>query len=228
MLDYPMYPAAMAARLTGLSAARVRRWLKGYDYSYTSSGGEVLHGHSEPVVSRGEYAQGTYASFLNLVDLLFVKRFLDHGVSLQKLRLALQEAQEILGERHFARKTFFTAGQSVYLRVRDEGDAILELLSGGQWVIPEVILSLAHQVEFDRVTGFAERWYPLGPEAQVLVDPRIAFGQPSLIGHGIQTANIYDLFLGEGRNARRVARWMHLDVPEVVAAVTFEEQLAAA
>jgi len=90
-LDRPSYPAAEAGRLVGLAAGRVRRWLKGYGYNY----GDSLR-HQPPVVQRNE-PTGSYASFLDLVDLLFVKRFLDHGVSLQRVRRALDEAREILG-----------------------------------------------------------------------------------------------------------------------------------
>jgi len=34
LLDEPMYAAAEAGRLVGLSATRVRRWLRGYSYDY--------------------------------------------------------------------------------------------------------------------------------------------------------------------------------------------------
>jgi len=206
----------------GLTAPRVRRWLQGYGYSY---GGTVRH---LPPVLHGGRANGTsYASFLDLVDLLFVKRFLDDGFSLQKVRRALEEAHEILGTRHFARQKFFADGSSIYLQVRDRGKAIVELLSGGQWVIAPVIRQLARQIDFESTEGLARRWYPLGREKPVVLDPFVSFGAPSIAGRGVKTANVHDLFVAENESLASVRAWWDLTDSEIEAAVEFEVGLAA-
>ncbi|MCB2204811.1 hypothetical protein KQI65_08675 [bacterium] len=222
VLDVPAYPAAEAARLIGLKADRVRRWLKGYTYA--------LHArqvHQNPVVSGSQASETSYASFLDLIDLLFVKQFLDHGISLQRIRKALDEASHILETRHFARQSFFTDGKDLYLQVKDQGDAILELLSGGQWVIPEIITELAQQIEFGEHLGLARKWYPLGGDRSIVIDPSVAYGRPSIVGKGVMTANVYDFYLAEGREIRPTCRWLDLTQKQVQDAVQFEESLAA-
>lgn len=219
--DRPMYPAAEAGRLVGLTPSRVRRWLKGY--SYRSDQGRH---QQEPVLRRRGTKGTSYASFLDLIDLLFVKRFVDHGLSLQKLRRALDEAATILGESHFARKTFFTDGNNVYLKVREEADDLLELLSGGQWVIAPIIRDLAAQIDFDRPSGLARRWYPPGADRRVVLDPEVSFGAPTLVRRGVQTAVVADLFEGEGENVRVVSEWMDLEEDEVLAAVEFQKRVS--
>jgi uncharacterized protein (DUF433 family) len=169
-----------------------------------------------------------YASFYDLIDLLFVKKFLDYGVSLQRIRKALKEAEELIGGHHFAQRSFFTDGRNIYLKVKNDADALLELLSGGQWVIAPIIRQLAHRIDFDQPTGLAQRWYPLGPKGLIVLDPRISFGKPTLRGRGIATANVYDLFLGENESIGRVCSWMNLKNKEVEAAIKFERFLAAA
>lgn len=226
-LDIPIYPAAEAGRLTALSATRVRRWLQGYEYRYAPPGGEESVRQQKPVVHRRGTAGTTYASFLDLIDLLFVKQFLNHGASLQKVRKALQEATEVLGTDHFARETFFTDGRKIYLQMKASGDAILELLSGGQWVIAPVIQELAERIEFHKPTGLARRWYPLGRDGLVVLDPLISFGRPAIVGRGIPTATVYDFYLGENRNPRSVRSWMGINRDEARAAIKFEESLAA-
>lgn len=221
-LDEPTYPATDAGRFIGLKPDRVRRWLKGYSYEYHSQ--FISQG---PVITGSSAGDTSYASFLDLVDLLFVKRFLDHGISLQKLRKALDEATRILDTRHFARQSFFTDGRAIFLQVKEQGGAMLELLSGGQWVISEIIAELAYQIEFDRRLGLASRWFPLGPEGLVVLDPMIAFGRPSVVGKGVMTANVYDFFVAEGRHVRATCRWLDLTQREVQDAVRFEESLAA-
>ena len=221
-LDRPSYPAAEAGRLVGLSAARVRRWLSGYRYTL----GDSMR-YQRPVVRRDATDTTSYASFLNLVDLLFVKRFLDYGLSLQKIRRVLDEARDVLGTSHFARQTFFTDGRSVYLKFRDRGGAILELISGGQWVIAPIIQQLARQIDFESSGGFARRWYPLGRDRPVILDPFVSFGAPSIVGRGVKTANVYDLFVAESEEVAAVRTWWDLSDAEIEAAVEFERGLAA-
>jgi uncharacterized protein (DUF433 family)/DNA-binding transcriptional MerR regulator len=222
VLDAPAYPAAEAARFIGLKPDRVRRWLKGYSYSY-----HARQIHQSPVVSGSQAGETRYASFLDLIDLLFVKQFLDHGISLQKVRKALDEASSILATRHFARQSFFTDGKDLYLKVKDQGDAILELLSGGQWVIPEIITDLAHQIEFGAHLGLAKRWYPLGADRSIVLDPTVAYGRPSIVGKGVMTANVFDFYIAEGRQIRPTCRWLDLTQQQVLDAIRFEESIAA-
>lgn len=222
-LSRPAYSVAEASRLVGLTAGRVRRWIRGYQYTY----GDAVR--SQLPVVQGHPVPSSYASFLSLVDLLFVKRFLDHGLSLQKVRQALDEAREILGSIHFARETFFTASGTIFLQLQDgdRGDAILELMSGGQWVIAPVIRELAQQIEFDSPEGLACRWYPLGRNKPIVLDPMVAYGAPSIAGRGVKTINVHDLFVAEDERLPSVRAWWDLTDAEIQAAVDFERQLAA-
>ena len=203
-LDRPSYPAAEAGRLAGLTASRVRRWLAGYGYSY----GDAVR-HQPPVLRRGGTAS-SYASFLDLVDLLFVKRFLDHGVSLQKVRRALDEAHELLGTSHFVRQPFFTDGANIYL----------------ERVIAPVIRQLATEIDFGSPEGLARRWFPLGRNKPVVLDPFVSFGAPTVVGHGVKTANVHDLFVAENEKLAAVCAWWDLTERQAEAAVEFERRLA--
>ena len=226
--DVPTYTAAETGRLVGLQPSRVRRWLRGYEYDIaereTSTTRRV---RQVPVIHRGD-TDAPFASFLDLVDLLFVKKFLEAGVSLQKLRRAMEEADKLIGGHHFAQRSFFTDGHNIYIEVRGRGDALLELLTGGQWVIASVIRHLATEIKFHEATGFAERWFPLGPDASVVVDPRVSFGAPTILGRGIETANVYDLYLAEDERTDAVASWLSIEPKEVQDAVAFESRLKAA
>lgn len=220
--DRAAYPAAEAGRLVGLAPERVRRWLRGYDYTYASK-----RRHQPAVLRRKRSEHRTHASFLDLVDLLFVKRFVDYGLSLQRVRRALDEACDILGTDHFARRSFFTDGRDIYLQVKEKGEDLLQLLSGGQWVIAPIIQQLAEQIEFDDPTGLARRWYPLGPNGLIVLDPLVSFGRPTVAGRGIATANVFDLYKGEMERLEPVQEWLGLHRDEVLAAVRFEQRLAA-
>lgn len=225
----PMYNPTLVGRLVGLTTGRVKRWLEGYNYTYEVGPIKQLReGHKEPIITRTETNFPNYATFLDLIDLLFVKRFLDYGISLQRIRKALDEVKKIIGEDHFAQRNFFTDGRKIYLQTRNEADALLELLSGGQWVIAPIIKELAHQIKFDEPTGFAMQWYPLGIEGKIVLDPKISFGEPTIVNKGISTANIYDLYFGERKRLKKVCSWLNLGEEEVKAALFFESKLKAA
>lgn len=228
ILDAPIYSTAEASRLVGLKNDRTRRWLQGYEYRYSIAHGlEFRDASQPPVIRRGRTEGTTYASFLDLIDLLFVTQFLNSGHSLQKVRRALDEAAYLLKTNHFAREIFFTDGYGIYLQIGEKGNAILQLLTGGQWVIAPIITELAKRIDFHATTGLAQRWYPLGRDNLVVIDPLISFGRPSIKGKGVATSNVYDFYIGENEKIQIVCKWLNLTQNEARAAVDYEYQLAA-
>ena len=213
----PAYPAAEAGRLVGLHPTRVHRWVKGYRYR-----------HAGTVRRKTPTAASSYVSFFELIELLLVKQFLDHGISLQRIRKALSEAESIVGGGHLAQRVLFADGNEIFLRVQGKDNAIMHLLSGGQWAIAAVIEELGKQIEFfGPPREYARLWYPRGQDGHIVINPIVSFGNPSLIGRGITTANIYDLFVAEGNNHQAVEDWWGITRSEVTAAIEFERSLEA-
>lgn len=223
-LHFPAYSIAETSRLVGVPHWSVDRYLRGYEYKYWVKE-ESHEGHQPPVVrqSRGD---STYASFLDLMDLLFVKEFLKRGFTLQYLRKALEEAREYLGTPHFARSEFYTGRDEIVLRLPQDG-AFIALMTGGQTAIPEIINKLSDKLDFENVTqfGLAQRWYPKGRNGSIVIDPQISFGRPTLDGYGVATSNIYDLYLGEHKKIKPVTDWFNIPVPKIRGAIQFEQSL---
>jgi uncharacterized protein (DUF433 family) len=219
------YDAPTAARLVGLHPARVRRWLFGYKFVRPNDG--ALR-RQRPVVGPARDKTGHYASFLDLIELLSVKAFLDRGQSLQKVRAAHSEAAALLKADHpFARKGYLVLGEKILLEMNPpDGIRTLELVSGGQWTLSEIVGKLAERIDFDADTELASRWWPLGRNGHVVVDPRVAFGSPSVAGHGIRTSVVYQLFEDQGRKIEPVEEWTSLKRAEIRAAVKWEEMAA--
>ena len=225
--ETPIYTATMAGRLVKLKPQRVRNWLKGYQFYYETKNGTHLS-RKEPVMG-GKYSEGpVYASFLDLIGLLFIRQFLEQGVTLQKLRRALEEADALLGDHPFAKRHFYSSDSRVYFDIKgeeNEANELLELVSGRQYAFAEIIAPFSKQIVFDASTDLAMRWFPHGENGLIVIDPCIAFGRPVIVGSGIATATIYDLFLAEDSNLDRVADWMEIERREVEAAVNFEAEL---
>lgn len=230
ILTAPLYEPAEAGRIVGMASERVRRWLLGYSYSYKVRG-TTKRGHQRPVVQRTDTAD-PYASFLDLIELRFAQKFMSYGLTPQRVRAAFKEAAEITGEDHpFARRKFFTDGRTLYLDLKKhQSDApnLLQLLSGGQWVISEIVLQYAEEVDFDEQSRAVARWWPMGKEEPVVIDPALSFGKSTIEHRGLKTSNVYSFYLGERKNVAAVARWFDLRHDEVEAAVRWEQQLRTA
>jgi uncharacterized protein (DUF433 family) len=226
-LNAPAYSIAEASRLVNMEPWTVRRYLQGYQYDY-SHWGPVQRRTQPPVVKDGTETRETYASFLDLVDLVIVREFLKRGFKLPTLRKALDEAREYLGTPHLGRNVFFTSGDQITLQLPEDG-LLIALLTAGQVAMPEIVIPLSDKLEFEDVTeyGFASRWYPKGMDGLIVIDPQVSFGRPTLIGRGVATSNIYDLFLGENEKIEPVANWFNIPAPHIQAAVQFEQALWA-
>jgi len=225
LLETPAYPIAEAARMVGLSSGQVKRWLQGYAFTYhTRERPHLRQSKMPPVVPRAK-AGSSFASFLDVIDLLLVKELLADGISLQHARVAIDEAKQVLDVQHLGYETFFTLGRTVLLEIGSS--SIMALHTGGQMAFERLVRELGHQIEFDRQTKLAIRWYPLHPDRRVVVDPSVSFGRPVITGRRVTTSSIYDYFVSERRQVKVLCEWMGLKEEEVESAVKLEEALAA-
>lgn len=200
-----VYEAAEIGRWVRLKPSQVRRWLR--------------------MGASGQ--RSTPASFLDVVDLLFVAPFLDRGLRLRQLRAALDEAGDLLGFDHFAVRDFFTDGHGIFQRTRTYGDAMLRLLSDGQWVAADDIQDVAGSIDFDDGSGLAERWFPSGIDGLIVIDPLVENGRPAIDGRAVSTADVHAAFAGAGHSVAGACARLGLDTGEVEAAVLFEERSAS-
>jgi len=230
-LNAPYYTLAQASRLCGVSKGRASRWLRGYDYTYDVAG-ETRSRSQHSIVER-VFDQGSASvSFLELIDLLFVKRFLDNNYTLQKIRKVFNEARRYLSTPHFASAKFYIFGKETILDdTREQGGSgdLLALFSGGQQAMREIVNPIGLTIDFEDITefGLAERWYPQGKKGHIIVDPKISFGQPTIIGTRITTDNIFDLYLGENKETHTVSKWFGLPAAQINSAVAFEQSIYA-
>ena len=180
------YTVAQAARLAGTTPTTVRRWLVGYE----------APGHRmEPVFGgRGDGEESPIAvSFLQLVEIAVAAKFrslrpVSRCVSLDRLRAAHRFARDQLHLKYpFATLPLFEFGGHLLhdFEMREPGPGILALDVGGQWALPEIVQQEGHQLDFGEEDPFAIRWFPLGRQAPVVVDPRIAAGRPTIYRRGI-------------------------------------------
>lgn len=217
-----IYTPSEAARLVGLHPDRVRRWVDGYSYRHAGSSRR-----SAPLFARDmPMIDGRIAlSFLDLLEVLFVRAFLEQGVSLNTIRRAAEEASRVFGTSHpFTLKRFRTDGRRIFASFKDEKsvERLLELDHGGQLVLADVIETLLRQIEHDPETDQAMRWWPLGKDRLVFLDPARAMGAPIVKDHGVRTRVLYGACLA-GESITAIAGWYEVSPQHVRDAISFEE-----
>lgn len=225
-LGVGFYSYAESARIIGIPVAKLRRWVRDYDY-YTN---DFKHHHSS-VIHRRFTEEERILSFLELIELLFISLFRQEGVSLHAIRKAAFTASKWFSTDYpFAMKRFSTDGQRIFATLSHEAESasLIAELGRGQLAFPTVIEPFLRKIEY-RGDDTALAFWPLGREERVVLDPNRSFGKPIDAETGVPTSTLYQAFKAEGENSiSRVASWYEVPVAAVEAAIAFERSLQAA
>ena len=232
LLGQGLYTVPDASRLARIPVDTVRRWVLGYSYRPAPTSRKLRGRASKPpvvVLSLPKVGDTVVLSFLELMELHLVRALKNEGVSLQRIRRAAEEAREIVGTPYpFASKPIFTDGRNIFMRltVGPRLERLLQLGSGGQWVLEPVLREFLRQIDFDPSTKMAMKWWPRGHAGVVVIDPTVSFGAPVLAASGIRTSVLWEA--AQAEPAQAVAKWYGIAPRVVSAAVEFEESLRAA
>jgi uncharacterized protein (DUF433 family) len=223
-LNTGIYSLSEVAKLTGVSTGRIRRWLRGYDFRVRGRvrhSNAVWHGQHKPVENR--IALG----FLDLIEIRFVEAFLSEGVSWKTMRLAHALAREELETEHpFCTNRFATDGRRILLKQGTaSGDQALIDIATNQQEFLRLVQPFLKQLEFAD-DNCLSRWWPLGRDRSVVVDPVRNFGQPTVAKSGVPT-DVLARSLAANNSVEIVAQWFEVQPDEVRDAVEFEQKLAA-
>lgn len=229
MLGLGIYYPAEGARFLSVPAGSLRRWARGYTF-WTP--GRERHS-SKPVtrpdlpVIRGQRA----LSFLELMELRVVATLRRKGLSLQQIREAARIARQVLNTKHpFASRRIFTDRKRLfaYLEEPPAEFAMVELHPRAfrQLLAGPLLEPLLEDLDFDHESGVARRWWPLGKQRPVVLDPAVSFGAPTISGTRVRTEIVAGMAAADSAEAIRAA--FDLSEPQIQAAITFEHQLRAA
>src|SRR3546814_10553159 len=112
-----IYTAHEAARMVGMGAQSLRRWLLGYDHKHKDA--QVRH---EPARWRPQYdpeeADGVLLGFRDLIETRIVNALHKKRIGLPTIRICMNRAREIVGQDHpFSTSQFKTDGKSIFLEI---------------------------------------------------------------------------------------------------------------
>jgi uncharacterized protein (DUF433 family) len=215
-----VYDLTEASRLLRVNRNKLYTWVAGRP----TRGQHPLFQPDLPT-NRGRYA----ISFLDLIELAIIKDFRGLNLSMQAIRKAIQIAREMYNdaEHPLCTKRFETDGQTIFARVKDDFDEerIIDCLSK-QLVFVEIMQPLFLQLERDEELESVIRWWPLGRDESIVIDPRRSFGRPIVAQTGTPTLALYRQHMA-GDSIEEVADWYEIEDKYVRDAVKYESKLAA-
>ncbi len=224
-LNVGIYSIPQAARLVGVSDARLRSWMMGSTIR-TKAGPKrqppLWVPHIPEMNGRGAL------TFLDLMEIRLVKRLLDQekGMGLRRIREALANFRMVSdGDHPLLNKKLFTDGAYLYNGALDENGKPLLNLNKWQFVFEAVVAPTLDAVDIGN-DDLPYRWWPKGRDGFIVLDPTQSFGDPILEESRVPTASIAQAFDAE-QSADRVARWYQISVEQVRAAMLFEGDLVA-
>lgn len=217
-----LYTPAEAARLTGIPAGKLSRWLKGHDAK-----GRHYDPLWKPQVDIGD--DRVYLGFRDLIEARTVAAFLDCGLTPQFIRRAIAMARELIETSHpLSTLAFKTDGRSIFLEVaKEEGaeDVALIDVVRRQYAFRHIIERSLKDIDFDGNAPI--RWFPANRQAGIVVDPRRSFGQPIDDRSGIPTAVLAAAAEAEGGPDEAARAWA-VDSGTIKRAIAFEDRLKQA
>jgi uncharacterized protein (DUF433 family) len=214
-----LYTPVEAARLTGVPAGKLSRWLRGhyakgrhYDRLWTSQ------------VDIGD--DRVYLGFRDLMEARTVAAFLKSGLSPQFIRRAIAMARELIDDSHpLSTLRFKTDGRTIFLEVaKEEGaeGAMLIDIVKRQYAFRQIIERSLKDVDFEGISPI--RWFPANRQTGIVIDPARSFGQPIDDKSGVATAVLATAAEAEGGIKEAASAWA-VDPVTIKRAIAFEDWL---
>ena len=184
-VNRPLYSFAEADRIAKVPSNTSRRWLKGYSFWY-----EGERRTMPPVTWAPEPKEAV--SFVDLMEVATIDKLRKKGFSFRQIRKINVTARFYLKTlRPLVTETFRVLGRDIFV---DEGFGILLNVGNkaGMQAWDEVLDPFLDTVEYEG--EIVRRWWPLGKDVEVLVDPDFGFGLPVVQGVGVRTEIIAERY----------------------------------
>lgn len=208
-----IYTTPEVASILGLPRQKVKRWLN-----------EYWNG----LFNEARYSEGVgleqVTNFHTLIEFFTFYQLREKGISAQKIIKAHNVLAKLLKTDYpFATSNILTDGKKVLFT--GEIGEIIKADESLQIYINQVIEPFCQRIEFDK-NKLAQRFFPLGKEHDVIIDPRRKFGQPVVGNTNILTETVYNLFRAN-EPIEVIANLYDLSIDQINDAIQFHRRNAA-
>ena len=210
-----IYTTSEVAKILGLPRGKVKRWLKDYWVTkFSTNGIQCSDGEGIDQVT----------NFHTLIEFFTFYQLRENGVSAQKIVAAHDILSVVFKTKYpFATSNILTDGEKVLFE--GEIKEIIKADKSLQICINQVIEPFCKRIEFDK-NSLANRFFPMGKDHDVVIDPKRKFGQPVVGDTNILTETIFSLSKA-GESVDIIANLYDLKISQVQDAISFHTRSAA-
>ena len=213
----PLYTISEAAHLAKTTTATIKRWMFGADGFKPLFDGDVA-----------EMDDSSMVSFIQLVEIVVAKGFRDKGrVTISAVRRAYEHTKRHLGvEYPFASLNLEPLAGHIILRMRNEDpdEGIPAIDSPGLRTIPGLTIEVLENLDYEM--ELARRWWPLGKDRPIVIDPRVSAGVPTIPERRVTIKNIRKRWLA-GQTMKFISADLALEESTVEQVLRYGELIAA-
>lgn len=205
-------------KIFGIPTHKVRRWVKDYWDERLSKDNQDLHSWTD--------GKSRAVNFLTLIELYTYIQFMAVGVSTKKILRAHEELATLYESKFpFATNEILNSlradGKNIYFETN--GDIIS--LDGKRQFKLAYILEFISKLDFGS-DDLATRFWPMGKENSIVIDPSHRFGQPTIEGTNLLAESLYKMY--EGGDSKAFLCYVHgLDESQVDDVISFYQNEAA-
>lgn len=162
--------------------------------------------------------QGLYVNFRSLLQLYVFEELKKEGFNKKSVLSAYSALSATLNTMYpFATDKILIAGKSILLEL--DNQHIIDANSTKQYNLVKILAPYLKKIQFDQ-SGNAIRFFPLGIESSIVVDPEIQFGAPVISGTRIDIKTIFDSYQA-GDSKELIAKIYDLSTDQVNDAIEF-------
>lgn len=214
-LGIGLYSIPDVARILNLEPSFVRRWLNEY------------WGNKFKIEKRTPSFWGTGRDraihFYTLIEFFVFYQLRKQGLSAQSIAKSHEIiAAELNTQFPFANSSILTDGRKIFYAIDQE--TIINADNTKQITFASIIKEFCQQMDFDK-DRLALRYWPLGKEKNIVVDPHHQLGQPTIKNTNILAETLYRMYRA-GEKTSFIASLYDVSEADVKASLDFFNKAA--
>lgn len=162
-------------------------------------------------------------NFLSLIELFVFNKFKENGVTSQKI-IKIHEflSNELKTPYPFASTDFYQSGNNTYFK---NGEDWVVADKSLQIALKKIIESFGSKITFND-NNLAEKYFPLGKDKSIVIDPDYSFGQPILKDSYQPIEPLYDTYIAEDEDEDLICHIYNISKKEIRDIIEFMKPAA--
>ena len=184
-LGIGLYSVPDVARILNLELPFVRRWLREYWENKFKAGKKIY--------STWGSGRDKTVHFYTLIEFYVFYQLRKQKLSAQSIAKSHEIiAEELNSQFPFATSTILTDGKKILYKIDD--DIIVNADKSKQLNFSTIIKEFCQQIDFGK-DHLALRYWPLGKQRNIIVDPHHQLGQPTIKNTNILAETLYRMYI---------------------------------